>query len=1119
MENNTWVDVFCPKKPQMKHFFRIMRIALFLLATCVFTLYAENSYSQNTKVNIDMNSVKLEKILDEIEKQTNFLFIYNSQVNINKTVSVKARSKKVSEVLDQILQKTNIDYKLKGTHIILENKKEKDAYIASGISQQNRKISGTVVDVVGEAIIGANVRVKGAKIGTITDINGSFVIEVKPDEVLEVSYIGYITQTISIAGQEKIHVILKEDARSLDEVVVVGYGVEKKVNVVGSISTVSAEKLENRSTPSVANALTGQMPGVTIRQTSGSPGDDSGEIRVRGVGSFGATPSALILIDGIPGSLSDIHMEDIESISVLKDASTAAIYGSRAANGVVLVTTKVGKAGKPRVNYNGYVGTSSATEIPDKVNTWEYAKLYNIANGSEVYSVEEIQKFKDGSDPDNYANNRYLDQLFKSSLQTGHDLSINGGNEVNKYMLSIGYLYQDGIVKRNDYSRYNMRLNLITSLWAKLTLTSRLQGVYGLRNQPSTPYGKDTAGLDAIVSNSLRWPGTIPTYLSNGNLSAGEEGYGTSISWLNSPSFNKYDFHNISINERLDYTPVKGLVLSAIGAYMYTGEENKKFRSTYTTDKKASTANYIYNDMFKIVYKTFQATADYSATFGAHGIGALLGYSWEQEDTRYVKASRTNLPSDDYPEVDTGDADTSSNGGGGYGWALQSLFGRLKYNYMERYLLDITFRYDGSSRFPKDSQYAFFPSVAIGWRVSEEKFIKDNYGWIDNLKLKGSYGKLGNQNIGNYPYQSVYSIGYNYPFGNTLGQGVAITTATDPTLRWEETRTADAGIEGLLWNGLLGFDISYFYRKTTGILFKPSASVSSVFGYGLSQMNMGKLENKGFEFQLTHRNKLGNVNYNVSANFSIIRNKVLTLGLADVKQNNGLVGNGTYFVNYPMDVYYGYRTDGVFLDKADIDGWNNQSAIASKPQVGDIRYKDVDGDKEVTSKDRIVLGSRIPKYTYGFNLGADWKGFDFSILLQGVAGVKGYIDGFAGYAFYNYGSIQRWQADGYFNPEHPVRYPKYPRLELIQNASNNTLVSDFWVRDASYLRIKSVQLGYNVPSSSLKSLGIGGIRIYLQCENPYTFHKFPKGWDPEINTGGSYYPILKTYTLGVNLHF
>ena len=665
-----------------------------------------------------------------------------------------------------------------------------------------------------------------------------------------------------------------------------------------------------------------------------------------------------------------------------------------------------------------------------------------------------------------------------------------------------------------------MRLNLNTDLWKNLTLTTRIQGTMGKRKAPTTVYGKDSQGMLSIIADALRWSGANPTRLQNGNYGAGNEGYGTALMWVESKSFQKNDFHNFSINERLDWRIIEGLDLSLMGGYSFRESESKHFRSSYQTDVRSSSSNYLTNQEQKNIYMTFQATLSYNKNFGRHNLAALLGYSWEQEDTRYLSATRTNLPSDDYPEIDTGDADSSSNTGGGYGWALQSLFGRLKYNYDERYLAEFTFRYDGSSRFPADNRYAFFPSAAIGWRLSQESFIKDNAPWISNLKLKASIGRLGNQEIGNYPYQSVYVNGYNYPFGSSLAQGVAITTAVDPTLHWETTRTYDIGIEGNFWNRLLTFDINYFNRFTEDILFSPSASVSSIYGFNLSQMNMGKLRNDGFEFLLGHHNQTGDFHYGITGNFTIIRNKVITLGLADVEQSNGLVGNGTYFVGYPMDVYYGYQTDGVFIDQADIDSWVDQSAVASNPKVGDIRYKDLTNDGKVTADDRTILGSSIPKYTWGVSLNLGWKGLDFSAQLQGVAGVKGYLSERAGFAFAHDSSIQRWQADGYFDPANPVRYPAYPRLEIITNAgSNNTLVSDFWVRNASYVRVKNVQLGYTLPARISEKAGRTRCRFYIQAEKPLAFHHFPAGWDPAISNNGSWYPILRTYTFGLNLNF
>jgi TonB-linked SusC/RagA family outer membrane protein len=403
----------------------------------------------------------------------------------------------------------------------------------------------------------------------------------------------------------------------------------------------------------------------------------------------------------------------------------------------------------------------------------------------------------------------------------------------------------------------------------------------------------------------------------------------------------------------------------------------------------------------------------------------------------------------------------------------------------------------------------------------------ESLDWISNLKLKVSWGRLGNQNIGNYPYQSVYELGQNFPFGESFSQGAAIKTATDPTIKWEETETIDGGFESIFWNGLLSFNVSYFYRKTYDILYKPSGSVSSILGLEISEMNTGKLKNQGWEFEIGHRNKIGEVSYNVNANLTVIKNKLLTLGVGNVEQLNGMVGNGSnLFIGQPIQMYYGYLTDGVFLDQADIDAWYDQSKVTPKPQPGDIRYKDISGPDGVPdgvidpNYDRVPLGSRIPKFTFGLNLGAEYKGFDISVLIQGVAGVKGLLENYAGYAFRQNGNVQVWQAEGRFDPANPTRYPAYPRLEELSNTIGpNIQTSDFWILDASYIRLKNIQLGYSLPKKLMQAAKLGGLRIYVQAENPLTWNKYRKGWDPEINTGGQYYPILATYTFGVNFNF
>ncbi len=1101
--------------------FRKMKLILLFVAISFFQLSAVESYAQNTKINLSLSDVTLEEAIKTIEANTQFVFFFShSAIDMTKHVDLNVKNGNIKDVLNQILSSYN--YRIEDNKIVLLGK-----------VQQDGKITGVVSDAFGP-IAGANVVVKGTTNGTITDMDGHFSLDAPKGAKLQISYIGYISKELTVGDKTDYAIELVEDSQALEEVVVVGYGTEKKVNVIGSIAQIGSEKLENRSTPQLSNALTGQMAGVTVIQRSGRPGNSGGEIRVRGVGSFGGESDksdALVLIDGIPGKLNDVSSEDVESISVLKDASTAAIYGSRAANGVILVTTKTGKEGKVSVGYNGYVGFNTPTALPEFVDTWQYATLYNEAVGREAYTQEEIQKFRDGSDPDHYANARYLDEVFsRKGLQTGHDVTINGGNAENKYMVSFGYLKQNGIVEKNDYQRYNARANLINEILPGLKLTSRLSGVYGNRKEPMAPGGDDASNMLILIQKALRFPGLTPTVLSDGTFGAGRELHGTPAGWIKSDSFYENPEFSLNANVRLDYNPIKDLQLSAIGAYTYTNDEERTYRSTMKlSGDRVLGPSELKHKMGKTIYKTFQATAEYNKTIGGHTFGILAGYSWEQEDYRYVQGSRDKFPGNDLPYLNAGSPDNQKSEGTGNAWAIQSGFGRLRYNFNERYLFESTVRYDGSSRFPQSKKFGFFPSVAAGWRLSEENFFKENesLGFISNLKLKVSWGRLGNQNIGNYPYQSVYELGQNYPFGDTYTQGAAVTTAVDPTIKWEETETIDGGLEAVFWNGLLSVNASYFNRRTYDILYKPSGSVSTILGQKISEMNTGELKNFGWEFEVGHRNKIGDVSYNVNANLSIIKNKLTTLGVGNVEQLNGMVGNGSdLFIGYPIQMYYGYVSDGVFLDENDIKSWHDQSKVTPNPQPGDIRYKDISGPDGVPdgkidpNYDRVYLGSRIPKFTFGLNLGVEYKGVDLSVLLQGVAGVTGLLDGFAGWAFRGDGNIQKWQAEGRFDPANPTRYPDYPRLEDLSNSTTpNIVTSDFWTQDASYIRLKNIQLGYTFPKKMLQAAKISNLRVYVQAENPLCWNKYKPGWDPEINTSGNYYPILATYTFGVNFKF
>lgn len=738
-------------------------------------LFLAGSLSVNAqKVSFNGERLSLKQAFEKIESVSKYKIAYNtSQLDVNKQVVLNQKNQDVLQILSDLLKGTNCVYQVNDNYIVITLKDD----------EKVKKIKGTIKDSAGEPIIGANVILKGdATVGSITDIDGNFDLSVPSNATLQVSYIGYNTQDVPVGNKSFLNITLKEDTETLDEVVVVGYGSQKKVNVIGSIASVDSKALESRAVPDVSNMLTGQMSGVTITQESGNPGQDAGTIRIRGVGSFGATPSPLVLVDGLPGSLSDLTPADIDNISVLKDASSAAIYGSRAANGVILVTTKKGKEGKARIIYNGSVGMSQATELPELAHSYEYAEFYNKAIGTETYTPEMIQKYRDGSDPDNYADEMYLDDLLGGhALQTKHELSVSGGTEKVQYMVSLGYLRQNGLLDNNYYNRYNARVNLGAELAKNLKLQVRLSGMTSDRHEPSTPGSLDIGGFKGIISNAVRFPGLTPTYLQNGEVGLGPKLQGTPVAWVDCASSYREDYDKFKNNIELSYQPIDGLTLKILGGYNYTLSHVRHYRcDMILTGDKSTGPSTLSDEMKRTVYKTFQAVADYNKSFGKHNLAALVGYTWEDEGQRTLSGSRNNFPSDDVPFLGAGGADGQTNGGGGYDWAIQSVFGRLTYNYDQRYLFETTMRYDGSSRFPTDSKYGFFPSLAAGWRISEEQFWKENenLSFINNLKLKASYGILGNNNIGNYPYQSVYSLGQeqNYVFGGVYTQGAAVTT-------------------------------------------------------------------------------------------------------------------------------------------------------------------------------------------------------------------------------------------------------------------------------------------------------------------------------------------------------
>lgn len=1002
------------------------------------------------------------------------------------------------------------------------------AGVYSTAGAQENLVRGKVLDDTGEPLIGVSVYVKGSTIGVVTDLDGNFALSVKQGETLVFSYVGYSTQEQVIGKEKTLRIVMREDAKSLEEVVVVGYGTQKKVNLTGAVSSVTAEELINKPVMSTAQALAGLAPGLSVVSNSGRPGAGA-SVKIRGTGTFSsAGTDPLVLIDGLSGSLDDVDPNDIQSISFLKDAASASIYGNRAANGVILIETKKGAQGKTSVTYNASFGWQTATELPDFLSSWEYAEYYNMAMGNmglaEAYSAEQIQKYKDGSDPDNYPNVNHLKWLLEtgSGFQHQHNISVRGGNAKTNYNLSIGYRNQNGLTGRTS----NERMTALFSLQSQLSDALQLSlNINAYNNKYNAPYG--SGSIDQIIGYSVREPANIAGKKSDGTY--GHQDNYAPEAWMDSESFVENISRNISASGQLKwFTPVEGLSLSGKAGVNYWTKYDKTFFAETRFDDSMTVGPASLNIWTaNNTYTTLEALVNYEKQIQKNNIKVLAGSSVEQASNRSLDGYRNTFPNNFLYQLGAGDASTATNGSGLDEYALVSFFGRVNYSFDDRYLLEGNVRYDGSSRFAKDNRWGFFPSVSAGWRISEEDFWKDSKisESFDNLKLRVSYGVLGNQNIGVYPYQQTYDLGHNYVFGNpaTLIPGTYVSSYKNQNITWEKTAITNVGLDFGLFNGALNGSVEYFYKYTSDIL--AAVEVTNIMGRSVGESNVGAVSNKGIEVNLTYNGRIGrDFRFSITPNFTWVKNAVeeLANGATEEINNNRIIGQ-------PIGIIYGYQTDGLFVDQAEIDAAPEQLVGKSDLKPGYVKYKDISGpdgvpDGKVDAQyDRTVLGSTTPKFYYGLNLTASYKGFDFSALLQGLGGYDRLIGSYMAYAFYNGGNIQRWQAENCWTESNPNKWAEYPRLETLNMNNPNLQTSDYWMRNASFLRIKNVQIGYTLPRQWTEKIGMENVRLYVSGQNLYNFNKFYKGWDPEneIGTGDapSYYPITAIYSFGFNIKF
>ena len=996
-------------------------------------------------------------------------------------------------------------------------------------TQQAGICKGLVKDATGESVIGASVVVKGTTNGTITDFDGNFSLDgIKKGDVIVISYVGYQTQEIKWNGSP-LNVILKEDSKTLSEVVVVGYGTQKKANLSGSVAMVDSKELENRPIQNVSSGLQGLMPGVAITGTNGAPGQDAGKIRVRGIGTLNEA-GPYILVDGIEtGTLSAVDPNDIESISVLKDAASAAIYGSKAANGVVLITTKRGKTGQTKISYSGYLSFQNATNMIERMGSYEYASLLNQALEAEGMSKRfndtELQKFKDGNDP-LYPDTDWYDLAYKTGVQHRHNVNINGGSENVKYMASLGYLNQTGILPNAGREQFNARTNLDMKINKRLSARMNLSFIKNDYSDASSAYYGGSS--DQIIRQlNLIAPWIVARY-DDGTW--GTISDGSPIAWLDSGMKVNRDNYNFSGMAAVDYEIFDGLKLTLQGAYVNNLQNYNYFQKYIKyNENKESDPSQLDERFYKWDRTNYDALLNYNKNFGKHNIKGLLGWHTEKYNYKYQKAVRKKFPNNELTDMNAGDASTQSNEGYTAELAMISWFARINYDFAGKYLLEANIRADASSRFAEGHRWGYFPSFSGAWRISEEAFMESaKDSWLSGLKIRASWGQLGNQdalsgsNNDYYPALNTYNLDSKYAFGGSLNSGYYQRKYRLETISWEKASTWGVGVDFTLFNKLNG-SLDYYNRKTTGIIM--DVTVPKEFALDAYKDNVGSMRNSGIEINLSYNTKIGQVDFGIAGNFSYNKNEILDLGGGD--PNKYLDATDGYSqrnkVGEAMNSYYIYRADGFFNSQEEADAYTAKygNPFGKTFKAGDLRYVDTNKDGKLTADDREYCGSSDPKIIYGFNINAGWKGIDLSLMFNGAAGVKRLFGGYEVYGNFSGDAAHPatiWR-DAWTPDNHDASMPRI-FYDTNSASSSRSVQSDFWLQDTSYLRLKNLQLGYTLPKGWLNSVGVENIRIYYSVENLLTFDKMKINIDPESTSQRlSSYPLLRTHAFGVNVTF
>ncbi|WP_291529484.1 TonB-dependent receptor [Bacteroides sp. UBA939] len=1131
-----------------------MKVWLFFVVCSIAQTFAVNSYSQTTTLTLNLNDVSVEEVLNQIENQSEYHFLYNKAlVDVARKVNISFKNKKITEILDEVFKSRNVSYVITNRQIVLTQINNNQGV------QQSRSVKGQVVDSDGEPIIGANIKQKGTGNGVISDIDGNFAISVPPGADIEISYIGYITQMTRITADKDFYLIsLKEDAQSLDEVVVVGYGVQKKKLLTGATVQVTGDNIQKLSTTNIYSALQSQTPGVNITQTSGMPGEDF-KVVIRGIGTNGRY-SPLIVIDGVAGaSLTSLNTADVESVDVLKDAASAAIYGSRAANGVILVTTKQGKIGKAQISYDGYYGIQTIGKKAELLNAKQYMEIMNLVEEADEIKTSDFAKLM----PKQYQliqsgkwnGTNWLDEATNENAPIqSHAINITAGSESIKLASGLSFVSQEGIIGKPatpNYEQYNFRINTEVLLYKKgkreiwkvgenLTYSYRTNNGVAISNQNYN----DVRNL--LVASPL-----LPAYNDQGQLYVYDDMIAdewnvdrsmtnpiATLQLARSNNINKR--YNLQGNLYTELIPIENLKIRSSFGYKMTTSSSRSYTPVYKiADKSENVTDDIRQSMSNGWNWTWDNTVSYKVRIDKHTIDLLAGQSvekWGYGENIQGKNSYSLFPGSfkhawlqNAQGIST--EETTLEGSPWDGGGIASFFGRISYNYNETYMLDAVLRADGSSNFARGHRWGYFPSVSAGWVITNEQFMESTRNWLDFFKMRISWGQNGNSDIRPFQYLATVAFDENngYFFNNdkkNLVTGGYPDIMPNPFVTWETSEQINIGFDARFLNSRLGVNFDW-YRKTTKDWLLRAPALSS-YGTGAPYINGGDIRNTGFEVVMNWNDNIGKLRYGINLNLSKNKNEVTHIANSEKiihGQDNVLSQNTAELyraqVGYPIGYFYGYKTDGIFQNTAEIEAMNG-AVLQANPVPGDVRFVDYNKDGKVNLDDKTIIGDPNPDFTLGFGLNLEYKGLDFSLTANGAFGHQ-IAKSYRAYAnnnldnyttdVYNY-----WTGEGSTN--------KYPRLTSGRHP-NWKEISDRLLEDGDYLKIKNITVGYDF-KKLFPQMPLQQARLYLTAQNLFTITGY-SGMDPEVGYGGDdawasgidlgFYPSPRTFIIGVNLKF